>query len=221
MLPAGVVRGALPSPAGRPGQASLSGRLLEVSGTEAHAPWGYAAALVVWAQGEGETCAWVQACDAELYPPDLAAAGVDLDRLLVVRVPPAAGAFGLPRAAEVLLGSRAVGLVVVDCLAAPPPARGSWQSRLLGLARAAGSTVVVLTHKQAGAPSLGALCSWRIEPQRRLTAAGQVVLEERWLRDKAQASWPPLVRVGLLPWLAGAGGGEAEGARLSVASRLR
>jgi recombination protein RecA len=48
--------------------------------------------------------------EGAFYPPALAAAGVDLNRLLVV---PAAGAAGVARAADILLRSAAFGVIVV------------------------------------------------------------------------------------------------------------
>jgi recombination protein RecA len=123
------------------------GRILELSGAPAGlgaeartagARTTGAVSLVVHAQRRGEPVAWVErAAVGALYPPDLADAGVDLDRLVVVRVPDQprgaapstgkttrrdgrtprgrlGGTTSALRAAELLLRSGAFGLVVVD-----------------------------------------------------------------------------------------------------------
>ncbi len=95
------------------------GRMIEVSGVGAAARHTTAAALVRQAQLDGETTVWIQPEGGSLFPPDLAEAGVDLQALVVVHVPRDRGEVGLARAAELLLRSGAVGLVVID-LSEPP-----------------------------------------------------------------------------------------------------
>lgn len=97
-------------------QLATPGRLIELSGVAQHTT---AAALIRQAQLEGETTVWVQPVGGPLYPPDMAASGVDLDALVVVQVPTEHGEVGLARAAELLLRSGAFGLCVVD-LNTPP-----------------------------------------------------------------------------------------------------
>ena len=74
------------------------GRLIEISGRGVNARLSTAAKLVREAQSEGETSAWIQAEDGALYPPDLSAAGVDLESLVVLHLPIDQGARDLLRA---------------------------------------------------------------------------------------------------------------------------
>jgi len=55
------------------------GRLVEVSGEHACARTTTAVSCVTEAQACGELVAWVQPKGGALFPPDLEAAGVDLD----------------------------------------------------------------------------------------------------------------------------------------------
>lgn len=64
-----------------------AGVLVELSGDRQTARLSSAVSALRAAQARGETTAWVQRADGPLYPPDLADAGVDLDALVVVRVP--------------------------------------------------------------------------------------------------------------------------------------
>lgn len=105
------------------GQLAAPGRMIEVSGANGAARHTTAAALVRQAQLDGETTIWIQPEGGSLFPPDLADAGVDLQALVVVHVPQDRGEVGLARAAELLLRSGAVGLVVLD-LSEPPGPEG-------------------------------------------------------------------------------------------------
>ncbi len=139
--------------------AALAGRLAELSSREGAAGLTLAFSLVLDAQRAGEPVAWLTAGDSAFFPPDAARGGVDLDALVVVRLP-AAGQ--LPRAAEHLARSGAFGLFVLDLGEAarvPVP----MQMRLLGLAREHESAVLFLTRKRGGDASLGSLVSLRAE----------------------------------------------------------
>lgn len=192
-------------------QAVGPGRLLELSGdTEgaiATARTSAAVRVLRDAQRAGETAAWIQPRGGALYPPDLAACGIDLDALLVVHVPPAGDPsaqsrqpsvqpHALCKAAELLLRSGAFGIVIVDFThGAPPSGREAWQGRLLGLARQHSSHVVLLTEKPATSDSLGTLIGARVEPRRvresstdaRL-GAGAFALEHALLKNKSGAT---------------------------------
>src|SRR5688572_30810068 len=63
-------------------------RVIELSGHVMSARTTAAVALVIQAQARGEPVAWIQPEGGSLFPPDLAASGVDLDALIVVHVPP-------------------------------------------------------------------------------------------------------------------------------------
>ena len=122
------------------------GRLLELSGDPqgplATARTSAAVRILRDAQQAGETAVWIQPQSGALYPPDLAACGIDLNALLVVHVPLPSGPnptrawpHALCKAAELLLRSGAFGIIVLDFTqGAPPSGREAWQGRLLGLA---------------------------------------------------------------------------------------
>jgi recombination protein RecA len=115
----------------------------------------------------------------------VAAWGVDLAALVVVRARDARGA---GRAADVLLRSGAYGLVVLELgtsAALPTPLQG----RLVQLALKHDAAVVCLTDKPPTAPSLGSLVSLRGESTRRRTERDSTghegfVCDLRVLKDK-------------------------------------
>jgi hypothetical protein len=74
-----------------------------------------------------------------VYPPRLAAAGVHLERLLIV---PAPEPITTARAADALLRSRACSVVALDA----PPLRSAIWARLAGLAHKHGTLLLVVTH---------------------------------------------------------------------------
>jgi recombination protein RecA len=139
------------------------------------------------AQQQGETAAWVQLQGGSLYPPDLAASGIDLEALILVQVPKSAGAHGIGKAAELLLRSGGFGFLVLDLVGAfsHPAARQdlAFQGRLLGLVREHDSTLVLLTEASAHG-SFGPLVSICIEPQRTRSAPRRFAITHRVRKDK-------------------------------------
>ena len=136
-------------------------------------------ALVLDAQVTGSPVAWVTARAAIFNPPDVAASGVDLASLVVVRTDSARRA---GRAADVLLRSGAFGLVVLELgtsAVLPTPLQG----RLVQLAVKHDAAVVCLTEKSADEASLGSLVSLRGEVRRRRTGTGYAY-RVRALKDK-------------------------------------
>ena len=97
VLPPHVRRGARGSacPASAPDAPALplwtrdviAGRLVELSDSGGGAPLTMAVALVLDAQRRRETVAWVTSRESAFFPPDVAASGVDLAALVVVRLP--------------------------------------------------------------------------------------------------------------------------------------
>ena len=142
------------------------GRLIELSGRGAAARTSTAVGLVRDAQLAGESTAWIQARGGPLFPPDLAAAGVDLDALVVAHVPAEDGAAELARAAEILLRSGAFGLVVADLSGLRAPRGAAWQARLAALARRHQSRLVLLSDASPREGSLGPLIGLRIAARR-------------------------------------------------------
>lgn len=156
-LPAGTP--ASPDDAREWNLATLAGRMVEISCEAAGASLTAATSLILEAQLHTEPAAWIEAGASSFYPPDVAASGVDLNGLVVVRTdstPKAA------RAADHLLRSGGFGLVVMD-LSHDANLAMSAQSRLSGLANAHRSTVVCLTRKKNDALSIGSLVSIRGE----------------------------------------------------------
>lgn len=155
---------------------SLTGQLVELSGAGALT---LVALLVLDAQRHGENSAWITLTDP-FFPPDLAALGVDLAALPIIR---ARQAGELGRAADHLLRSGAFGLVVLDLarqgLAMP------LQARLQHLARAKGAALVCLTDKDRAAESLSSLVSLRFEArverrgQARFACVGEAIKDKR------------------------------------------
>jgi recombination protein RecA len=174
--------------------AEISGRLVELSGSGASSALTVAVGLVLEAQRAGEPVAWVSAAEP-FFPPDLSESGVDLEALVVVRIPPRSSAVahrrsaspptpqaGL-RAADQLLRSGGFGLVVLDLgpvAGLPLPA----QTRLAGLAQRHDSLLLCLTEKKADAPSLGSLISLHAWARRRRLHDGRFACEVQVLKDK-------------------------------------
>ena len=145
------------------GLPALRGRLAEVSARGASAALTAAIEVVAEAQGEGEPVAWITLAAGSFYPPDVAASGVDLAALVVVRVRDATTA---ARAAERVLRSGAFGLVVID-LQREAELSTAIQGRLVTLAQTHDAAVVCLTEKSADAASVGSLVSLRAEALRK------------------------------------------------------
>ena len=132
--------------------------MVEVSSATTGASLTAATSLVLEAQHAGEPAAWITTGDSSFYPPDVAASGVDLEALIVVRAESTRAA----RAADHLLRSGGFTIVVLD-LAEDSRLRMSVQSRLSGLANAHRCAVVCLTRKTGDTPSIGSLVSIRGE----------------------------------------------------------
>lgn len=165
-----------------------AGKLVEISGGYGSARLTAAVSIVLQAQREGETTAWVQPKGGSLFPPDLDESGVDLDSLVVVHVAFDRDPYAIPKAAEFLLRSGAFGLVVLDMTSGEQPslpsANTAWQGRLLGLAREHLSRVVCLTDTPGHAASLGPLVALRIEVQRARIGPGLFSIRPQLLKNK-------------------------------------
>ena len=117
-----------------------SGILATLEGPRSSGRWSLAARLLAMATRRG-LAAVVD--EGELYPPALDAAGVRLERLLIV---PARTALGIARAVDILLRSRVVRVVVMPA----PVLRAAVWARLSGLAHRAGALLIVVVSS-AGA----------------------------------------------------------------------
>jgi len=181
-LPPGVRRGGWarhkpPRPAW--GLAACAGRLTECSASF-DAPLSAAIVPLLEAQASAQPCAWVGGLGRDPYPPDLQAVGVDLARLVSVRVPP--GKQG--RATDLLARSGAFAVIVVDLGGYDLPM--PLQTRLLGLAQRHNAALIFLTKKEPEKASLSSLISLRLEFQ--LTPTGH--LSGCCIKDKTgPAQW--------------------------------
>ena len=161
------------------GLAATRGRLVELSARGAAGTLTAAIELVAEAQTESEPVAWITLAQSTFYPPDVAASGVDLAALVVIRAPEAVAA---ARAAERLLRSGAFGLVVLDL--GDRELNMAIQGRLVTLAQTHDAAVVCVTEKPAETPSLGSLVSLRAEALRAREHAGGFRVTVRALKDK-------------------------------------
>lgn len=180
-------------PAENPGlsQAELSGRLTEFSGRGSLAILTLACNLVLGAQREGETAAWITDKESSFYPPDAAESGIDLAALAVVRCPDKRD---LPRVADRLARSGAFGLLILD-LGPKGDVPLPLQSRLAGLARRHDMAIVFLTQKGDDAPSVGSLVSLRGQTRSRREADGRFICSFVAVKDKRRS--PGWVREGV------------------------
>ncbi len=165
--------------------AELTGRLTELSGQGNLANLTLACDLVLDAQREGETAAWITGKESSFYPPDAAQRGIDLSALAVVRCPDRRDC---ARVADRLARSGAFGLLIID-LGAKGDLSPPLQSHLAGLARTHHMAVVFLTEKADDAPSLGSLVSLRGRTSSRREEAGRFACSFEAIKDKRRAGW--------------------------------
>ncbi len=157
----------------------IAGRFVEISGSGATASLIFAFGLVLEAQRRGELVGWSIPGESFFYPPDVAQGGVDLDALVVVRVPDVPA---VSRSGEKLLRSGAFGLVVLDIGAAEIPT--PLQARLSGLARQHHTALICLTEKKNRELSLSSLVSLRVHAERVRSVGGQFTCVLKALKDK-------------------------------------
>jgi recombination protein RecA len=158
----------------------LSGRFVELSSEGETASLSAAASIILDAQTRGEPAAWVASGPSIFFPPDLAASGVDLDSLPVIR---AADRMSAARAADWLLRSGAFAAVVLD-LGANSEMPIPVQARLAGLAKKHRTALLCMTKKRRDAGSIGSLVSLRAEAHVKKTAFDRFRWEVRVLKDK-------------------------------------
>jgi recombination protein RecA len=176
------------------------GRLIEITRTRGGAQMTTAVACLRMAQAQGQPAAWVQPEAGTLFPPDLAQSGIDLDALLIVNVPGRAGAYGLPKAAELLLRSGGFGMVVLDLCGTAVQRDAVWQGRLLGLAREHDCWLLLLSDGAARPGSLGPLVSLCLQPQRKRERQGRFAVEQHVLKDKSGLLCPLAAQHRRGPW---------------------
>ncbi len=159
---------------------ALAGRLVEVSAEPSGAPLTFAFRLVLDAQRRGEPAVWIAPRVRAFFPPDVAAAGIDLAALPVVW---AAHALEAARAADLLIRCGGFGLIVLDLgLGTELPLHAV--TRLSGLALRHAAAVVLLTEKKEERPSLGSLVSLRVHVPRVVREGDRYRCTLHVLKDK-------------------------------------
>lgn len=153
------------------------GRLAEISGGPADALTTVASLLVRSAQELGEPVVWVASGDELFFPPDMAANGVDLAGLPLVR---AGDPRYLGRAVDILVRSGAFGMVVAD-LSDGVLLSDAVQAKLSRMAREFRTAVVCLVRK---AGSLSSMVGLRAQSSRSDAGDGRFRVRLSITRDK-------------------------------------
>jgi recombination protein RecA len=131
--------------------ALAAGRLVEVAGAEDSAALTLTSSLILDAQKGGEQAAWILLTESPFFAPDMLESGIDLDALVVVRVPSVvAGA----RAADKLIRSGSFGIVVLDA-GLEPRIPTPLLARLASLAQRNHTALVFLTQHGGATVSAG------------------------------------------------------------------
>jgi recombination protein RecA len=168
------------SPGGGPWQFdTLVGILAEISEEIPSGAVSFTAEIIAEAQAHNEPVAWIAAADSLFFPPDMAERGVDLNALAVIRV--GGEEADALTAAEWLVRSGAVGLVVVDTEAGWKVSDAAL-GRLQRLSERSQAAVVFLTRKRGQEPSLGSRISLR--GCIRKSGAAPFLIEIYSVRDK-------------------------------------
>jgi len=157
---------------------SLVGILAELSEETPCGAVSFLSEIILEAQAENEPVAWVAGTRSVFFPPDLCMRGVDLSSVAVVR---AGGETASLTAAEWLVRSGAMGLVVVD-VEEPWNAADASLGRIQKLAERSLCGVVFLTRKRRGDPSLGSRISLRACITR--SGSGPFLIHVHTARDK-------------------------------------
>lgn len=163
--------------AGAWGLDALAGRFVELRGGAGAAALTLTARLLLEAQQRQEPVIWVGHRGSLFFPPDFAAAGVDLDALPVVR---AADGRALARMADTLLRSGGFTVVVLD-LDAGMFLTTAMQARLASLAKHHHSVLLAIARKRS---PLGSMVSLRGEASVQRAAFDRFTCELTIVKDK-------------------------------------
>jgi len=171
-------------------RASLNGILTELVGGSRSANVSAASRLILATQIAGEQVAWVATHRAVFFPPDMAAAGIDLASLPVIwaEEPMQTGrrfAGRAVRASEQLLRSGAFGLVVID-LAPDLQINEAGQGKLLRLAETYNAQVLIIRQKRTDGVYSGSLVTVRMESSRKRVDSGRFVCTLTNTKDKRE-----------------------------------
>ena len=162
----------------------LAGRYVEVRGGAASAALTAVRGIVLEAQRRAELVAWIGKRESMFFPPDFAAAGVDLEALLVVF---AGGLNDGLRAADTLFRSGAFGVIVFD-LGKDGPLPMAAQSRFAGLAKEYHTAFLEIAQSDRDRSSRGSLASLRVETRKERLNREHFRVETRAAKDKQSVS---------------------------------
>lgn len=159
---------------------TVAGRLCEFSGHHNFAQMSIAFRLIFEAQTQGEQVAWITLTRSTFFPPDAQAHKIDLDSLVVIRVPDSSA---IARCADKLARSGAFGLIVLD-LEQTPQLSSPIVSRLNQLCQKNQTAVLCLTQKETDQASISPLVSLRVSAQRVQHAPFSYTCTAHILKDK-------------------------------------
>ncbi len=162
---------------------TVAGRFIEITGSEATGALTACAALLLEAQERGELIAWIGSRRSIFFPPDLAAAGVDLQALPVIFATHLNSSL---RVVDTLIRSGSFAVVVLD-LGARDELPFSVQTRLVGLAQEHQTALVYLTQRSRRSPARGSLVSLRVQTTKGRIDSGLFKHEIRAVKDKRAA----------------------------------
>jgi recombination protein RecA len=157
----------------------LVGRLTELCGSEHSGHLTLAGSLVQQFQAAGEPVAWVTTTKDTFFPPDLAATGVDLAALPVIRLTDPVAATTVT---DRLIRSGSFGLVILE-LVEGSEVPAAILGKLVRLARQQEASLVCLTITAPNVTTLGSMVSLRgtifREQEGRHGVCGVVVQKDR------------------------------------------
>ncbi len=164
---------------------TLAGRFVEVTASAATSAITATARIILDAQQRGRLAAWIGDTHSCFFPPDLAATGIDLAALPVVRPVDALSAH---RAADAFLRSGGFSVVVLDGGRDVDMTLGV-QTRLSGLAKQHGTALLWIadTTKRS---AINSLVSVRVDATRSRTGFNRFACEVVAVKDKrATPGW--------------------------------
>jgi len=175
--------------------AYLAGKLVELRSKAASAALTAGLCLVHKAQVKLETAVWVTSTKSIFFPIDAEAWGIDLNSMVVVRIPEA---MAMLQASDKLIRSGAFGLIILDFVSLLPPFMAkrdkklgtlshipfAQQARLLRLAQQHQTAIVFLTSMHCSLSVASSFVSLRAEVERCHIDTDIHEVQVRILKDK-------------------------------------
>ncbi|MCC6794145.1 MAG: recombinase A [Candidatus Hydrogenedentes bacterium] len=162
------------------GLETVAGRFVEISGGPATGAFTTCAGLIAEVQQRGMAAAWINGENPGFFPPDLAASGVDLAALPVIK---AGEKIKACHVADTLVRTSAFSLVLLN-LGVKAQLPFAVQTRLVGLAKKHHTAILLLTRTNRYYEQRGSLVSLRAETEKRRTAHDCFLCEVHVSKDK-------------------------------------